>query len=72
MDGTAHWVVYDTTTYTHDEHDDAWQCAKCDAYWTFIDGGPVENKMHYCPECGRYITDVVRMEDDDDDDSDDT
>lgn len=29
---------------------------KCGALWTFIDDGVVENKMHYCPQCGGKVS----------------
>ncbi len=28
----------------------------CGAKWSFIDGGPVENEMHYCPNCGGRVS----------------
>jgi hypothetical protein len=27
----------------------------CGALWTFTDAGPVENEMHYCPQCGKGV-----------------
>jgi hypothetical protein len=27
--------------------------ATCGAMWTFTDGGPTENNMRFCPECGK-------------------
>lgn len=27
--------------------------AACGAEWCFIDGGPHENNLHYCPQCGK-------------------
>ena len=42
--------------YTLDEKDaNAWQCSKCACLWMLSDGTPKENKMRYCPECGRRI-----------------
>lgn len=34
-----------------DPDTDAWD-GSCGAKWCFTDGGPVENKMRFCPECG--------------------
>lgn len=43
-----------------------WECSApdCDSIWTFIDGGPTENQIRYCPGCGRYITAVEGYSDD--------
>jgi predicted RNA-binding Zn-ribbon protein involved in translation (DUF1610 family) len=32
-----------------------WKCSKCDEEWIFEFGGPDENNMHYCPNCGRKL-----------------
>lgn len=29
--------------------------ATCGAVWTFTDGGPTENDMHFCPKCGNRL-----------------
>lgn len=40
---------------TDDEWDgDNWE-SECGASWTFPDGGPVENQMKHCPECGLKV-----------------
>ena len=31
---------------------DTWE-ADCGAMWTFTEGGPKDNDMHYCPKCGK-------------------
>ena len=31
---------------------DTWE-ASCGAIWTFTEGGPKDNDMHYCPKCGK-------------------
>lgn len=28
---------------------------ECGAEWEFIDDGPVENDVHFCPNCGRKL-----------------
>ena len=38
-----------------EEDDETWNCSKCPANWTFTDGGPEDNKVNYCPECGRKV-----------------
>ena len=43
-----------TCEYSEDE-DGIWSCSKCDSVWTFINGGPKENNVHYYPKCGRKI-----------------
>ena len=27
----------------------------CGAKWTFTDGGPIENDLRYCPQCGKPV-----------------
>lgn len=49
---TCEWSLTDNEVNT-------WECNKCGAYWVFTEGGPVENNMQYCPECGRRITRVI-------------
>ena len=51
------------TTLVYDEYNNCWECAKCPMAWQFIADGPKENKMNYCPECGRKI---IAMEGDPD------
>jgi hypothetical protein len=38
----------------HDDFEmpDTWE-ADCGAIWTFTEGGPKDNDMHYCPKCGK-------------------
>ena len=48
----------DTTTLTYNEDQNCWECAKCDMAWSFEYDGPRENKMNYCPECGRKIVEL--------------
>jgi hypothetical protein len=31
---------------------DTWE-ADCGAIWTFTEGGPKDNDLHYCPKCGK-------------------
>ena len=33
---------------------DTWE-GDCEAVWTFIEGGPAKNNMHYCPKCGGLV-----------------
>jgi len=33
---------------------DTWD-GTCGVKWSFIDGGPVENNVLYCPECGKPV-----------------
>lgn len=30
--------------------------ADCGACWVFIDEGPAQNEMNYCPKCGRKVS----------------
>jgi len=51
----------ETTRWTLDSYGDGiWSCEKCDLEWCFTDGEPEENKVNYCPVCGRKITEFVR------------
>ena len=31
----------------------------CDGWDTFIEGGPTENKMRFCPYCGKRLVEIV-------------
>lgn len=35
-----------------------WQCTACKCEWWFEAGEPSENGVHYCPNCGAFITDI--------------
>jgi hypothetical protein len=35
-----------------DHAPDTWEAA-CGAMWTFTEGGPKDNDMHFCPKCGK-------------------
>lgn len=45
--------------YREDE-DGTWSCSECPTAWTFTDGGPEENRVNYCPECGRKISSWIK------------
>lgn len=52
-----------TTRYMlHSSEYSAWACEAddCDALWYLEDGTPSENRMRYCPGCGRRIVAEVR------------
>lgn len=38
-----------------DDPDMGWWETSCGEAWTFIDGGPAENKMKFCPYCGKPL-----------------
>jgi hypothetical protein len=42
----------DTCTWELDHGDSAW-AGKCGIYWSFIDDGPQENGVKFCPKCGK-------------------
>lgn len=42
----AHWVEWD------DGEGDTFECSACGEVWTLNAGNPIENNMHYCPNCG--------------------
>ena len=49
MDAKCTWTCDD------DEYmPNTWD-GSCGAKWTFTVGGPTENNMHHCPQCGRRV-----------------
>ena len=46
-DDTCKWARPDS-----DHMPDTWE-ASCGAMWTFTEGGPKDNDMHFCPNCGK-------------------
>ena len=56
-----------TCEYSEDD-DETWSCSKCPTNWTFTDGGPEDNKVNYCPECGRKVVVWIKHVEDDDED----
>lgn len=47
-DRTCTWVFNDN------EFSPIWE-GSCGAEWTFIEDGPKENEMNYCPQCGAKV-----------------
>ena len=43
----------DVCIWTQDS-DGPW-CGSCGVVWEFIDGGPKDNKTHFCPRCGGVL-----------------
>ena len=41
-----------TCQWVQDEYDGSWD-GSCGIKWHFINGGPLEIKMNYCPRCGK-------------------
>ena len=39
-----------------------WSCSKCDIAWQFMNDGPKENDVRYCPKCGKRIDEVSPYE----------
>lgn len=50
-------VKREDTQYTLSKEgdEDTWECKHCGMLWTLIDGTPEDNRMNYCPGCGRKI-----------------
>ena len=44
--------------WTYDESEDMWT-TECGEAWTFNEGGPTENSMSFCFNCGKKIQEVV-------------
>lgn len=38
-----------------------WQ-GSCGIYWSLNDGSPKENKMNFCPKCGRELKELKSNE----------
>lgn len=35
--------------------DSVYVCSICGETWTLIEGTPIDNNMHYCPNCGAIM-----------------
>jgi hypothetical protein len=46
-DHTCHWTGYSDCPDTWD--------TECGEVWQFMDGGPVDNDVEFCPYCGGVI-----------------
>ena len=47
------------TKWVYDEHHYMWECQNCQLGWTFMEDGPEENQLYYCPKCGCKIIEFV-------------
>jgi len=52
-DGCCTWKNYDDFNMP-----DTWE-ADCGAMWTFTEGGPKDNDMKFCPNCGKPIIEAA-------------
>jgi len=52
---------YTPCRWTYDEDECSWD-GSCGAKWYLDDGGPVENKMRFCPDCGHPLGQVKPKE----------
>ena len=43
-----------TCKWIQDEHNGSWD-GGCGVKWDFMNDGPLENKMNYCPRCGKKV-----------------
>ncbi|ANN86165.1 hypothetical protein BI096_gp40 [Enterobacter phage Arya] len=41
--------------WSYDSHQGTWH-GKCGVYWVFMDDGPDENGMKFCPGCGKPVS----------------
>lgn len=53
--GECRWTLEETDWYS------MWN-GECGAVWSLEVGGPTENKMAYCPQCGRPLVEVAEDE----------
>lgn len=42
-------------TWTLDDELSETYASRCGELWSFIDGGPIENRVRYCHHCGRPV-----------------
>jgi hypothetical protein len=49
--------------WTYDAYDDYWE-SECEEALVFMDGGPAENNMRYCPYCGNRLAEIAPPTDD--------
>ena len=49
----------ENTTWIYDDYHCSWVCQNCQLEWSFIEDGPEENGVKYCPKCGCKITEFV-------------
>jgi hypothetical protein len=54
---TCVWTPYD-------DDGDTWE-GSCGALWVMIEGTPKENKMNFCPQCGKRLEEHVPEEEED-------
>jgi len=47
--------------WTHDEFADCWD-TECGEAFCLMEGTPKDNKMKYCPYCGKQIVDILEGE----------
>ena len=55
--GEMAWQAVPECVWTCDDDvhmPDTWD-GECGAKWSFIDGGPKDNEMNYCPQCGGKV-----------------
>ena len=44
----------DETCVWTEDNDGVWD-GSCGIAWTFESGGPTENRVNFCPRCGRVV-----------------
>lgn len=50
----ARRVETSSCTWRYDDEEHSWD-GECGASWTFLEDGPKENSMHFCPGCGKPV-----------------
>ena len=58
--GFAMWMAAKATqpeacTWTETDDEDGIWSSSCGELWSFIDGGPKENRVSYCHNCGKKV-----------------
>ena len=54
----------ETCKWTYDYADDSWN-GTCGAAWYLSEGGPKDNDMLYCPQCGKKLIEIKQEPDHD-------
>ena len=65
VNGTAPADQGDTCTWNLEHGVSDWS-GQCGIYWSFVDDGPQENGVKFCPKCGRTCVFVEPDEGQDD------
>ena len=61
IEGVKETCVWKECWAFYYDDDTVWECSACDVMWTVRDGNPKEEEIFYCPKCGRFIEEYVKL-----------